>query len=284
MAAVASAKDGYVLSNKIVIPCIGLGTWQTDGQTTIKAVTKAIQAGYRLIDTAAAYGNETFVGQGIKESGIDREELFITSKLRNAAHGYRATLEAFQWTLDKLGLEYLDLYLMHWSNPIQFRGIWVEAMIDTWKAFEELYRAGKIRAIGVSNFLPRHLDILMEHASIKPMVDQLKLCPGVTQPDAVCYCRKEGIITEAYSPFGTGQIFRNEELLRIAEKYNKTVSQVVLRWCISQNFIPLPKSANEERITQNLDLFDFSLDEEDAAIISSLDCGQTAPDPDQTLF
>lgn len=182
------------------MPCIGLGTYQSPDAVASAAVKDAMAAGYRLIDTAAAYGNERGVGQGIRISGVPREEIFVTSKLRNAAHGYQATLEAFDMTLSRLGLRYLDLYLIHWPNPIQYRTTWQEATIGTWKAFEELYKAGRIHAIGVSNFMPHHIELLKAHCEILPMVNQLRLCPGVTQPEVVAYCKKNNILVEAYSP------------------------------------------------------------------------------------
>ena len=180
-----SSQDTYTLANGVKMPCIGLGTYQSPDAVASAAVKDAMAAGYRLIDTAAAYGNERGVGQGIRISGVPREEIFVTSKLRNAAHGYQATLEAFDMTLSRLGLRYLDLYLIHWPNPIQYRTTWQEATIGTWKAFEELYKAGRIRAIGVSNFMPHHIELLKAHCEILPMVNQLRLCPGVTQPEVV---------------------------------------------------------------------------------------------------
>lgn len=185
-----SSQDTYTLANGVNVPCIGLGTYQSPDAVASAAVKDAMAAGYRLIDTAAAYGNERGVGQGIRISGVPREEIFVTSKLRNAAHGYQATLEAFDMTLSRLGLRYLDLYLIHWPNPIQYRTTWQEATIGTWKAFEELYKAGRIRAIGVSNFMPHHIELLKAHCEILPMVNQLRLCPGVTQPEVVAYCKR----------------------------------------------------------------------------------------------
>ena len=280
-----SLADGYQLSNGVVIPCMGLGTWQSNGPTTIQAVKTALGMGYRLVDTAAAYGNEISVGQGIKESGIPREEIFVTSKLRNSCHGYDAAMEAFEKTIGKLGIDYLDLYLIHWPNPVQYRPIWKEATIGTWRAFEELYRAGKIRAIGVSNFMPHHIELLKENCDILPMVNQLKLCPGVTQPETVKYCQENGIIVEAYSPFGTGAIFQVPEMEALAEKYHKSVGQIVLRWCMQMKFVPLPKSANASRVKENSEIFDFELSAGDVELISGLKgvCGE-APVPDEIDF
>ena len=280
-----SITDTFKIYNGAEIPCMGLGTWQSKDDTATAAVLSALALGYRLIDTAAAYGNEKGVGAGIKQSGLKREEIFVTSKLRNADHGYKATLDAFDLTMEKLGLEYLDLYLIHWPNPVQFRTHWEAATAGTWAAFEELYKKGKIKAIGVSNFMPHHIDTLMKTAKIKPMVNQLKLCPSVTQPEAVEYCRKNGIVVEAYSPFGTGGIFKVEEMRRLADKYGKTIGQICLRWCLQKGFVSLPKSANPMRIKENSEIFDLELTDEDIDLISNLKGFVTdIPKPDEILF
>lgn len=280
-----SITDTFKIYNGAEIPCMGLGTWQSKDDTATAAVLSALALGYRLIDTAAAYGNEKGVGAGIRQSGLKREEIFVTSKLRNADHGYKATLDAFDLTMEKLGLEYLDLYLIHWPNPVQFRTHWEAATAGTWAAFEELYKKGKIKAIGVSNFMPHHIDTLMKTAKIKPMVNQLKLCPSVTQPEAVEYCRKNGIVVEAYSPFGTGGIFKVEEMWRLADKYGKTIGQICLRWCLQKGFVSLPKSANPMRIKANTEIFDFELTDKDIDLISNLKGFVTdIPRPDEILF
>lgn len=277
--------DTFKLYNGVEIPCVGLGTWQANNAATKAAVLSALSLGYRLVDIAAAYGNELGVGEAIKACGLKREEFFITSKLRNAHHGYDATMEAFEKTMEKLGLDYLDLYLIHWPIPVQYRSTWKPAMQGTWKAFEELYKAGRIRAIGVSNFFPHHIEALMETATIKPMVNQLKLCPGITQPEVVEYCRKNDIVVEAYSPFGQGSIFNDETMKKLAEKYGKSVGQLCLRWCLQMGFVSLPKSANPMRIKANAEIFDFVLSEEDMNVISNLtgSCGE-APDSDNIMF
>jgi len=277
--------DKFKIYNGVEIPCMGLGTWQSKDDIARISVLSALSHGYRLIDTAAAYGNERGVGAGIKESGLAREEIFVTSKLRNADHGYKATLDAFDLTMEKLGLDYLDLYLIHWPNPVQFRSTWKRAMRDTWKAFEELHKAGKIRAIGVSNFKSHHIEALMETAEIKPMVNQLKLCPGITQKEIVEYCNENDILVEAYSPFGTGVIFTSDEMKELSLKYSKTIGQLCLRWCLQNDFVSLPKSANPMRIKENTEIFDFELSNEDMNIISGLEgiCGE-APDSDNILY
>lgn len=277
--------DGFKISNGMKIPCMGIGTWQSPDDVAKNAVLSALSCGYRLIDTAAAYGNEKGVGAGIAASGLDRSEIFVTSKLRNADHGYKATLDAFELTMEKLGLEYLDLYLIHWPNPVQFRTHWKESTAQTWRAFEKLYKEGRIKAIGVSNFMPHHIETLLKTAEIKPMVNQLKLCPGITQPEIVDYCKKNDIVTEAYSPFGTGLIFSVDEMKKLAEKYGYTVGQICLRWCLQMGFVSLPKSSNPMRIAENTKIFDFELSAEDMAVISNMtgSCGET-PDPDNILF
>lgn len=280
-----SLTDTFPLYNGVEIPCVGLGTWQSPDDTARNAVLSALSHGYRLIDTAAAYGNERGVGQAIAQSGLAREKIFVTSKLRNAAHGYKATLEAFEGTMERLGLEYLDLYLIHWPNPVQFRTHWEESTAGTWAAFEELYKAGRIRAIGISNFMPHHIETLMKTATVKPMVNQLKLCPGITQPEIVTYCKEHGILVEAYSPFGTGMVFTNENMKQLSAKYGKSIGQICLRWSLQMGFLPLPKSANPMRIKENSEIFDFELTSEDMDVVAGLigSCGE-APDPDNIGF
>jgi diketogulonate reductase-like aldo/keto reductase len=282
---VKSIKDTYKLYNGVEMPCLGLGTYQSKDTVAAVAVKSAMEIGYRLIDTAAAYGNERGVGQGIRICGIPREEIFVTSKLRNAAHGYKATLEAFEMTLERLGLRYLDLYLIHWPNPIQYRSTWEETTIGTWKAFEELYIAGRIRAIGVSNFMPHHIEMLKEYCEIKPMVNQLRLCPGLTQKEVVDYCKTNEIQVEAYSPFGTGMIFKVPEMEMLAARYGKSVAQICLRWSLQMGWIPLPKSANPARMKENTEVFDFELEPVDVEFITNLRgvCGE-APIPDKIRF
>lgn len=278
--------DTYTLTNGVKIPVVGLGTWQTpDGSEAEESVRAALKNGYRHIDTAAAYGNEASVGRAIKESGIPREEIFVTSKLWNTMHGYENTLEAFDETLTNLGMDYLDLYLIHWPNPIKFRDNWEEANAGSWKAMEELYEAGKIKAIGISNFREHHIDALLKTAKITPMVNQIRLTPGDPQTALVNYCRDHGMLLEAYSPLGTGKIFEVPEMKELAEKHHKTVAQIALRWSLQMGFLPLPKSVHENRIQENADIFDFELSGEDMALIAELkDVAGTASDPDTATF
>lgn len=281
-----SLKDSYKLHNGVEIPCIGFGTWQTpNGDVAVASVKAALEAGYRHIDTAAGYGNEESVGIAVKESGIPREEIFITSKLQNSEHGYDNTMRAFEDTMKKLDMDYLDLYLIHWPNPLKFRSIWQEANAGTWKAFEELYKAGRIRSIGVSNFHPRHIDELMKTATIAPMVNQIRLCPGDTQDEVVNYCKERNILLEAYSPLGTGRIFEVPEMQKLAAKYGKSIAQICVRWSLQMGFLPLPKSVSAERIKENGEVFDFELSDEDVKFIADLKgvCG-FSKNPDETTF
>lgn len=281
-----SLKDSYKLHNGVQIPCIGFGTWQTpNGDVAVASVKTALEVGYRHIDTAAGYGNEESVGIAVKESGIPREEIFITSKLQNSEHGYDNTMRAFEDTMKILDMDYLDLYLIHWPNPIKFRTNWREANAGTWKAFEELYKAGRIRSIGISNFHPRHIDELIKTAIILPMVNQIRLCPGDTQDEVVNYCKERNILLEAYSPLGTGRIFEVPEMQKLAAKYGKSIAQICVRWSLQMGFLPLPKSVNEERIKENGEVFDFELSGEDVKFIANLKgvCG-FSKDPDQTTF
>ena len=277
-----SLSDCYELANGVKIPCVGFGTWQAqNGEAAVAAVKEALKCGYRHIDTAADYGNEESVGIAVKESGIARKDIFITSKLQNSMHGYENTMKAFEQTMSKLDTDYLDLYLIHWPNPIKYRSRWQEAAAGTWTAFEELYKAGRIRAIGVSNFRPHHLEALIKTATIMPMVDQIRLCPGDTQDTVVDYCRKHSILLEAYSPLGSGRIFQVPQMQAIAKKYGKSIAQICVRWSLERGYVPLPKSVTPQRIKENADVFDFELSQQDVQTIADLKgcCGYSA-DPD----
>ena len=276
----------YKLANGIEIPCLGFGTWQTpDGETAVNSVRCAIDAGYTHIDTAQAYGNEESVGKAIRLSGVPRKNLFITTKLWNTNHSYDLTLRSFDESMEKLGLEYLDLFLIHWPNPIAFRDHWEEANAESWKAMEELVEAGRIRAIGISNFRPHHIEALLKTAKIIPHVNQIRLCPGDTQDETVAYCRSRQMVIEAYSPLGTGRIFDVPEMQALAEKYGRSIAQICIRWSLQRGYLPLPKSVTPERIRENLKVFDFELAEEDVQLIADLKgCVGYASDPDNRTF
>ncbi|WP_125706444.1 aldo/keto reductase [Lacticaseibacillus daqingensis] len=282
MAHLTQLTDTYTLANGVQIPIVGFGTWQTpDGVVAQSSVAAALAAGYRHIDTAAAYGNETSVGAGIRQSGVARSDIFLTTKLWNQDHGYDATKKALDLSLQKLGVDYVDLYLIHWPNPAKFRDHWEEVNAETWRAMEEAYKAGKMRAIGVSNFRPHHLDELLKTATITPMVNQIFLNPSDLQPAVVAYNKAHGILSEAYSPLGTGKIFEVKALQKMAARYGKTVAQLVLRWSLQHDFLPLPKSVHEARIRENTQLFDFELSHHDMALIDDLHgVAGVALDPD----
>ena len=276
-----SAQDTLTLRNGCRIPCMGFGTWQLEeGETTAEAVRRAIACGYRHIDTAAAYHNERGVGEGVRTCGLPRNRIFVTDKVWNTKRGYDKTMATFDKTMGRLGLDYLDLYLIHWpANAKQFAN-WEEINVDTWRALSELYEAGRIRSIGVSNFKPHHLRALME-CGIKPMVNQIEFHPGLLQQETRDYCRDNGILTEAYSPLGTGRMLQNETLVSIAARYHKSVAQICLRWCLQHEVIPLPKSADPVHMRQNIEIFDFSITPEDMALIDALPyIGGSGMDPD----
>ena len=281
-----SQKDTLILANGNKIPCIGFGTWQTpSGETAVEAVRCALDSGYTHIDTAQAYGNEQSVGKAIRLSGIPRKDLYITTKLWNTKHTYELTKESFEESMDKLDLEYLDLFLIHWPNPLAFRDRWEQANAESWAAMEELVSEGRIRAIGVSNFLPHHIDALNKTARIKPQVNQIRLCPGDTQDETVNYCREHNILIEAYSPLGTGRIFDVPEMQELAKKYDRTIAQICIRWSLQRGYLPLPKSVTPSRIEENLRVFDFSLSDEDVQLIADLKgCVGYASDPDKAGF
>ncbi len=278
--------DSFILSNGVSIPCVGFGTWQIpDGDPVFSAVSSALETGYVHIDTAAAYGNEAGVGEAVRRYPGGRENVFVTSKLWNDVRGYRETLDAFDRTMERLGFSYLDLFLIHWPAPYRFRDRYQELNRETWRAFEELYRSGKVRAIGVSNFLRHHLEELMETAEIAPMVDQIEFHPGWMQTETVSFCQQNGIQVEAWSPLGSGKLLQEPKLHSIAEKYGKSPAQLCLRWILQKGILPLPKSVTKERILQNTQLFDFCISSEDVQIMDSLSCvGRTGSDPDNAKF
>lgn len=281
-----SLEDTYTLNNGVKIPIIGFGTWQTpDGDIAKHAVEVALNAGYRHIDTAAAYGNEKSVGQAIKNSGINRHDLFITTKLWNADHGYKLAKAAIDRSLQNLKVDYLDLYLIHWPNPVDMRDHWAEANAESWRAMEEAVQAGKIRAIGVSNFRKRHLDELLKTAEIKPVVNQVMLNPSDLQPDVVKVNNELKLLSEAYSPLGTGGLLGNETVNEIASEVGKSPAQVLIRWSLEHGFLPLPKSVHDKYIRANAEVFDFNLSSEQMNKLDSLHgVSGLATDPDAVNF
>ncbi|CDP83593.1 MULTISPECIES: aldo/keto reductase [Mycolicibacterium] len=256
------------------IPQVGLGVWQTPAEETERAVTAALQAGYRHIDTAAAYRNEAETGRGLANSGVPREEVFLVTKLWNSDQGYDSTLAAFDASLDRLGVDYLDLYLIHWPVPAN------NAYVDTFRAFAHLHDQGRVRSIGVSNFEPEHLNVLIDSTGIVPAVNQIELHPLLPQHELREVHARLGIATEAWSPLGQGSLLTDPVITQIAERHGKTPAQVLIRWHIHLGNIVIPKSVNPERIVSNFDVFDFDLDETDMAAIATLETDtRLGPDP-----
>ena len=275
---ITDIRGAWTLANGVEIPYLGLGVWQADnGQEVIDAIKWALQAGYRHIDTAAAYKNEAGVGQAIRESGVDRADIFVTSKLWNSEQGYDATLRAFDQSMARLGLDVLDLYLIHWPVQGKYK--------DTWRAFEQLYADGRIRAIGVSNFLQHHLEDLLGDAQVVPMVNQLEFHPWLVQPALLAYCRQHQIQYEAWSPLMQGKLFEQDIVNDLAKKYGKSPGQIAVRWDLQKGVVTIPKSVKREHILSNADVFDFELSAADVAYIDGLDRQQRiGPDPDTFNF
>jgi len=266
------------LDNGLEMPYLGLGVFKIkDGSEVINAIHNAFDAGYRHIDTAALYGNEEGVGRAIKAYDISREKVFVTSKVWNTEQGYESTLRAFDKSMERLGFEYLDLYLVHWPVAGKYK--------DTWRALEKIYREGRVKAIGISNFLQHHILDLMQTAEIKPMVNQVEFHPRLVQQDLIDFCKENDIQFEAWSPFRMGEIFKVKELDAIAERYNKSVAQLIVRWDLQKGVVTIPKSVRKERIISNADVFDFEISKEDMALINGLDRqDRIGADPDNLNF
>ena len=260
------------LANGIEMPRLGLGVWRVEDNDATNSVKWAIENGYQLIDTAAVYKNERGVGEGIRQSNTKREDLFITTKLWNADQGYDSAHQAFNDSLERLGLDYVDLYLIHWPVEGKFN--------DSWKAMEEIYESGRAKAIGVSNFHQHHIEELM-----KTMVDQIELHPTLTQVELRDFLAKEGIAVEAWSPLGQGKILQNPTLVEIAEKHDKSAAQVIIRWHLQSDSIVIPKSVHEERIKENFDVFNFELNDDEMKRIDALNINERlGADPDNFDF
>ncbi|MDO5078761.1 MAG: aldo/keto reductase [Streptococcus minor] len=279
--------ENYTLSNGVQIPKIGFGTWQIpDGTEVYNSVSHALKVGYRHVDTAQIYRNEEGVGRAIADSELAREKIFLTTKIWNDKHDYELAKASIDESLEKLSVEYVDLLLIHWPNPIALRekDAWKSGNAGAWKAMEEAYRAGKVRAIGVSNFMIHHLEALFETAEIKPHVNQVLLAPGCPQEELVSFCRQHGILLEAYSPLGTGSIFDNPIAQELAQKYGKSIAQIALRWSLQKGFLPLPKSVTPKNIEDNLQIFDFELSTEDIARLDKVEGVSQQKNPDQVSF
>ena len=268
-----SIENGVKLNNNVKLPWLGFGVYLIDdGEAVEQAVSQALNLGYRSIDTAKVYGNEKGTGKAIRESGIPREEIFVTTKLWNDDQRSHRVLEAFDESLESLGLDYVDLYLVHW--PVD------ECLLTTWQKMEEIYARGRARSIGVSNYMYKHLDLLLKHCKVVPAVNQIEFHPQLTQPELFKFCQKNNIQIEAWSPLMQGRLNLHPELTTIAAKYNKSPAQVILRWDLQLGVVTIPKSVTPKRIKENADIFDFELSAEDMQIISQLDSGtRIGPDP-----
>ena len=275
------------LNNGIIIPPIGFGTWKLkNNDETVEIIKEAIGCGYRHIDTAFAYGNEETIGKGIKALNMNRKELFITGKLWNDDRGYENIINACKRTIKNLNCEYLDLYLIHWPASKAVHDDWIEINNETWKAFEYLYEQGLVKAIGVCNFKVNQLEELIKVAKIKPMVNQIEFHIGAYNKDILDFCYKNDILVEAWSPLGSGKLFKVDELKDMALKYNVSVAQLCIKWCLQNNTLPLPKSKSIERIKNNLDVFDFEITKDDMDYLNNFrDVGNSGLDSETiTLF
>ncbi|XJS11773.1 aldo/keto reductase [Aerococcaceae bacterium WGS1372] len=268
------------------IPEIGFGTWQIEeGEEAYQAVTEAINAGYRHIDTAQIYGNEASVGRALSDSEIVREDIYITTKVWNTMTNYEETIKSIEESMEKLQVNYINLVLIHWPNPKSVRENdgWIHRNREVWRALEDLQTEGKIHSIGVSNFMVHHLESLLETARIKPAINQIRLAPGLIQSEVVDYCKEHDIVIEAYSPLGHGTVMESETIKEVAENYlGKSAPQVALRWSLDKGFIPLPKSVTPKHIKSNLNIFDFKLSEQDIERLDKITGILEFRDPDQT--
>ncbi|RUQ26658.1 aldo/keto reductase [Peribacillus cavernae] len=273
-----NVQDIVTLHNGVKMPQLGFGVFKVEGGSqTVESVKKALEVGYRAIDTAAVYKNEEGVGQAIRESGIPREDLFITSKVWNSDQGYESTLKAYEESLKRLGLEYLDLYLIHWPVKGKFN--------DTWRALEKLYKDGKVRSIGVSNFHVHHLEDLFANSELKPVIDQVELHPRLSHQELRDFCQKHEIKVEAWGPLGQGKLIEEPTLKHIADKHGKTTAQVLIRWHLQHDIVVIPKSVTPSRIEENAQVFDFELSLDEMNQIDSLNLNERfGADPDNFNF
>lgn len=274
------------LYNGMKLPNMGFGVWQIPKGVTAHCVKLALKAGYRYIDTAAAYHNEKEVGEGIRQAmeeyGIKREEIFVSTKLWNDHRGYDKAVEAIETSLDNLGLDYIDLYMLHWPAVAKWHDNWRDINADTYRAVEDYYKQGKIKSIGVANYLAHHLEALIEDTDIKPMVNQIEYHPGFGQIESAKYCQEHGIIVEAWSPLGCGEVLQNKTLKQLADKYKKSTAQICIRWLLQKNILPIMKSTHEERMIENMQVFDFEISSQDMQIIDAIPyCGGMRFNPDE---
>ena len=254
-----SLSDCYTLYNGVQVPCVAFGTWKMPNEVVEDAVACALTTGYRHIDTAAAYQNEVGVGAGLRKSGVARQDIFLVSKLPNDDHGYKNAIASCERSLQRLGVDYLDGYLIHWPVLVENQDHLEEDLCDTWRAMEQLYKDGKVRAIGTSNFLEEHIDLLKANFSDYPMINQVQMHPQCPQEEMIAYCKENKILPEAWSPLIQGQAFKRELLIETAKKYGVSVAQLCIRWIFQKGAVPVPKSATPERIQNNADIFGFTI-------------------------
>lgn len=265
-----SIKDTYTLSNGLEIPCMGFGTYNPKEGDNCQIIRTAIEVGYRYFDTASLYETERALGQTIKESRIPREEFFIVSKAWIDELGYEETKQAFERTLNRLQMDYLDLYLIHWPRRTEGDTDWKERNLGAWQAMEELYAQGKIKGLGLSNFLPHHMENILQNCKVAPLVDQLEVHPGYSQEAAVAYCKSKDVVVQAWSPLGRSAMLKHPVLLEMAAKYHKSVAQICLRFLLQKNIIPLVKTSTEARMKENMDIFDFEISWEDMSVLECM--------------
>lgn len=265
-----SIRDTYTLSNGLKIPCMGFGTYNPKEGDNHQIIHTAIEVGYRYFDTASLYETERALGQTIRESGIARDEFFIASKAWIDELGYEETKQAFERTLNRLQMDYLDLYLIHWPRRTEGDTDWKERNLGAWCAMEELYAKGKIKGLGLSNFLPHHMENILKNCKVQPVVDQLEVHPGYSQEAATAYCKSKGVVVQAWSPLGRSAMLKHPVLLEMAEKYEKSVAQLCLRFLVQKNIIPLVKTSTEARMKENMDIFDFEITWEDMSILECM--------------
>ena len=279
-----SIYDCFKLNNDMKIPCVGFGTYKAAEGNNVEILKTAIESGYRYFDTASFYQTEDFLGQAIRESNLPREDFFLVSKMWKDEMGYQQTKDALEKSLKRLGTDYLDIYLIHWPRPSADCENWKELDLETWRAMEELQKEGKIRGLGLSNFLPHHIKNILENGTVKPVVNQLELHPGYMQQAAVQYCKEHGIQMQAWSPIGRRRILEDGLILELAGKYQVSPAQLCLRFLLQNDIIPLPKSSSMERMKQNMDLFHFEISEEDVSRLATMpQAGWSGEHPDPEL-
>ena len=279
-----SIYDCFKLNNDMKIPCVGFGTYKAAEGNNVEVLKTAIESGYRYFDTASFYQTEDFLGRAIRESNLPREDFFLVSKMWKDEMGYQQTKDALEKSLKRLGTDYLDIYLIHWPRPSADCENWKELDLETWRAMEELQKEGKIRGLGLSNFLPHHIKNILENGTVKPVVNQLELHPGYMQQAAVQYCKEHGIQMQAWSPIGRRRILEDGLILELAGKYQVSPAQLCLRFLLQNDIIPLPKSSSMERMKQNMDLFHFEISEEDVSRLATMpQAGWSGEHPDPEL-